>query len=159
MKASMTTTAAAVIAVLSGVPAAAAPALQPQDHMQLRSGGFAGAIFKVPLSGGRSSPPPQVSLGISRVYAGRGSTGFLERTQVPGIELRFARSAPPRLLFGGETAERLKHRWELGSTGVLLVLGGIGAAGLAVAALSSGGDEQEDELNRRQCLLPEGCKP
>ena len=140
--------------------AAAAVAAQPAFAADLaggrdighRSSAFAGATLRIGLDGHRAETSrPRLAFGVSRVYERVDSSARIARFEAPALELALGRSGRPQLLIGGQTASEARHRLGFAAAPAVLAVAGIGAVALVASAAS----DDDDELHRRQCLLPE----
>ena len=118
------------------------------------TGGFAGATLKLAMNRSRNKdrvPRLQLGVGISQTLHYAGSAAVVH---IPGIELSFTSTAKPLLLVGGQSPSSGRHRLGITTGTALLVVGGLAAGALAIGTMSGGGSN-DDELDRRQCFLPE----
>ena len=133
---------AAAAAALAVQPAVAAD-LETAAAVGERRGSFAGATLRVPLDGGASrAARPRLAIGFSRVYERVDSTGRIERSVTPGLELGLD-SGRPMLLVAGRNPATARQRLGIGgTTTTLLVVAGLAVAAFAIAELTD--DEGED---------------
>ena len=146
----------AAVALSSAQPALAA-GFHDESQTGRRSGAFAGATFQIGLDGRRADEArPRLAFGISRIDERLGMSARVERFTSPGLELTFS-GGTRQFLVGGMSLRESRQRLGVGPGVAVLAVAGVAAA--AVAASSFGSTSRaDDELNRRQCLLPEGCR-
>lgn len=148
--------AAAVAAAIALQPAAAAD-LAGSDAGAQRSSAFAGATLRLGLDRhGPRAARPRLSLGISRVHERLGGDGRIDRFAAPGLELGLS-GGRPLLMIGGETLPEARQRLGVNTSHAVLGIVGLSIAAFAAVELLGGGETEDDELNKKQCLLPEGC--
>ena len=143
--------AAVAAAALAAQPSAAAEGFRPA-HPHVTSA-FAGATLKLAAGNRQKAPSVQLGLGISQTIRYAGSAASIH---MPGFELRLAPAGKAQFLVAGQSPSPDKHRFGFGPGTALLAIGGLAAGALVVTAMSGGGAKQEeDELERPQCFLPE----
>jgi hypothetical protein len=136
--------------VLAAQPCAAADFGSTQQGSHA-AGAFAGATLKLGFNGQRrKAPAVQLGLGISQTLRRYGSAAAV---QMPALELSLTPSGKPRLLVSGQDPAAAGQRLGLTAGVALLALGGLGAGALLLASASGG--SEEDELDLKQCFLPE----
>ena len=144
--------AAAAAAALVAQPAAGAE-LAGERELGHRSSAFAGATLRIALD--RHQPQaqrPRFALGVSRVDERVDSAARVARLETPALELTLGQNGQPQLLIGGRTANETRQRLGFAAAPAVLAVAGLAAVGLV---MSSGSGSDDDELNRRQCFLPE----
>ncbi len=146
----MKCSAALAALVLAAQPCAAADFRTAQQHNHA-AGAFAGATLKLGLNGQRQKAPAvQLGLGISHTLHRAGSAAAV---QMPALELRLTPAARPHLLVSGQDPAAAGQRLGLSAGVALLALGGLGAGALLLTSASGG--SKDDELDEKQCFLPE----
>ncbi len=137
--------------VLAAQPVAAADDFRSAQHANHAAGAFAGATLKLGFNGqGRKAPAVQLGLGISQTLRRPGSAAAV---QMPAFELSLTPSAKPRLLVSGQDPAATGQRLGVAAGVAVLVVGGLGAGALLLTSVSGG--SEEDELDVKQCFLPE----
>lgn len=150
----MKVVAAVAATVIATQPCLAADDFREASRLERRSGAFAGATLRVLMGDSpRTAPAAHFGLGVSQFHEWTGSTGAAKRVQTPGVEVRLSSTGKPVLMVGGQNTASMKQRLGLASsTGtILLVVGGIAAAALAVTLLSGSGDPCADEIFEGPC--------
>lgn len=141
------------LVALAAVALAAQPAAAV-DHFRSAhphfTGAFAGATLKLAVNRNRKrAPSVQLGVGISQTLHYSGSAAAVH---IPSIELRLTSAAKPYLFAAGQNPSSAGQRLGFTAGTALLVVGGLAAGALLVAGASS---DEESELERRQCFLPE----
>ena len=141
--------AVAAAAMMVATPCLAAELPRLQDEGARRSGGVAGAYFKVPLGGGARAKGPKAGLRLAAVHDYRHAGAQNARVvQTDGLDLRLLGDRKPTLYLGGQpvTGEKgRKHRQNLGPvnsavTLVILVAAAVGAYYI-IRAVDDSGEE------------------
>lgn len=124
---------------LSASPAAGFP--MDGSPFDRQTGAFAGGTLRLDF-GARRSPTARLGIGFEHSY--RDATGAVaRRVQPPGIELGL-RGGRPELFVSGHSVRDVERRLgAAGSTGTLLVIGGLAVGAAAVVVLTSGDDEND----------------
>ncbi len=137
--------------VLAAQPCAGADDFHGAQQNSQPAGAFAGATLKLGFNGQRrQAPAVQLGLGISQTLRRHGSAAAV---QMPAFELSLTPSSKPRLLVSGQDPAVAGQRLGLSPGVALLALGGLGAGALLLSSTSGG--SKEDELDEKQCFLPE----
>jgi hypothetical protein len=124
-----------------------------------RIGAVAGVYFSAPFGGNESVKPKS---GLRLQFVASPAAWTLNKRRGAGAnvaELRFGTNRPVGLYFA-KVPVSLNERQKLNLKGpdrTLTIAGLAAAAAGAVLLISAAGEDEDDPLNKKQCLLPEGC--
>lgn len=141
------------ISALAAQPCAAAEDYRTSSYYTHATGAFAGATLKLAGDGKRQRIPGlQLDLGIGRTLRPSGSAAAIH---VPGVGLRLTPAAKPHWLVGGQAPASIERRLGFGAGSAVLAVGALAAGAVLAAGMSGSSPDEQRELDRRQCFLPE----
>ena len=138
--------AAGRVATFSFLMLAAQPCYSADDIRDIGnphrvSAAFAGANVSLALGrGGHPRPAARLQLGVTHTYPDTRSAAPTQMHRFSGFELGASTNGEPIFYLGGQDVRNVEQRLGVkGSTGTVLIVGGVLVALVVVALMSSGG--------------------
>ncbi len=147
MKTALGSAAALALLALNPQPAAAAEDLRAVETGR-NTAAFAGIRLRLDLNDSRPAiPTARLTLGLVDHDGDRGASG--RRFRGSALELGLARNGRADFYVGGQRLSDVRQRLGVApAAAVVLGLGAVAAGAVVVSSL-------DEELHRKQCLLPE----
>ena len=141
-------------------PGMAAADMSSSAFVQKSTASFAGIGVRISATKkGTLQSTARLRLGLTHFYRDGGAAPSQALQHAP-LEIGLSKLGRPDFYISGHRIADLKTRLGLSPLGVGLILSGVAASAVVIGGLA-GSESEKEELERRQCFLPEKelCKP